>query len=158
MKLESRSCCKIRLQLRRVMLSLSLIHISKAAGAGDVKESLFDQTRGYEADFSKGVYVSVFSGKADDDSRKLKRHVWHIYTRAEAFLDNSTAVSFSGINDAQGNYVACKVLNPSYGDYKDDYADFSYITILVGEDTEMCIRDSTIAVLHLNSKCKFTCF
>lgn len=110
---------------------------AKAAGAVDVKESLFDQTRGYEADFSKGVYVSVFSGKADDDSRKLKRHVWHIYTRAEAFLDNSTAVSFSGINDAQGNYVACKVLNPSYGDYKDDYADFSYITILVGEDTDL---------------------
>ena len=113
------------------------IDAAKAAGAVDVKESLFNQTQGYEADFSKGVYVSVFSGKADDDSRKLKRHVWHIYTRAEAFLDNSTAVSFSGINDAQGNYVACKVLNPSYGDYKDDYADFSYITILVGEDTDL---------------------
>lgn len=110
---------------------------AKAAGAVDVKESLFNQTQGYEADFSKGVYVSVFSGKADDDSRKLKRYVWHIYTRSEAFLDNSTAVSFNGINDAQGNYVACKVLNPSYGDYKDDYADFSYITILVGEDTDL---------------------
>lgn len=110
---------------------------AKSAGAVDVKESLFNRTQGYEADFSKGVYVSVFSGKADDDSRKLKRHVWHIYTRSEAFLDNSTAVSFSGINDAQGNYVACKVLNPSYGDYKDDYADFSYITILVGEDTDL---------------------
>lgn len=110
---------------------------AKAAGAVDVKESLFNQTQGYEADFSKGVYVSVFSGKADDDSRKLKRYVWHIYTRSEAFLDNSTAVSFYGINDAQGNYVACKVLNPSYGDYKDDYADFSYITILVGENTDL---------------------
>lgn len=113
------------------------IDAAKAAGAVDVKESLFNQTQGYEADFSKGVYVSVFSGKADDDSRKLKRYVWHIYTRSEAFLDNSTAVSFYGINDAQGNYVACKVLNPSYGDYKDDYADFSYITILVGEDTDL---------------------
>lgn len=113
------------------------IDTAKAAGAVDVKESLFNQTQGYEADFSKGVYVSVFSGKADDDSRKLKRYVWHIYTRSEAFLDNSTAVSFYGINDAQGNYVACKVLNPSYGDYKDDYADFSYITILVGEDTDL---------------------
>ena len=112
------------------------IDAAKAAGAVDVKESLFNQTQGYEADFSKGVYVSVFSGKADDDSRKLKRYVWHIYTRSEAFLDNSTAVSFYGINDAQGNYVACKVLNPSYGDYKDDYADFSYITILVGEETD----------------------
>ena len=113
------------------------IDAAKAAGAVDVKESLFNQTQGYEADFSKGVYVSVFSGKADDDSRKLKRYVWHIYTRSEAFLDNSTAVSFYGINDAQGNYVACKVLNPSYGDYKDDYADLSYITILVGEDTDL---------------------
>ena len=113
------------------------IDAAKVAGAVDVKESLFNQTQGYEADFSKGVYVSVFSGKADDDSRKLKRYVWHIYTRSEAFLDNSTAVSFYGINDAQGNYVACKVLNPSYGDYKDDYADFSYITILVGEDTDL---------------------
>lgn len=113
------------------------IDAAKAAGAVDVKGSLFNQTQGYEADFSKGVYVSVFSGKADDDSRKLKRYVWHIYTRSEAFLDNSTAVSFYGINDAQGNYVACKVLNPSYGDYKDDYADFSYITILVGEDTDL---------------------
>lgn len=113
------------------------IDAAKAAGAVDVKESLFNQTQGYEADFSKGVYVSVFSGKADDDSRKLKRYVWHIYTRSEAFLDNSTAVSFYGINEAQGNYVACKVLNPSYGDYKDDYADFSYITILVGEDTDL---------------------
>ena len=76
----------------------------------DVKESLFNQTQGYEADFSKGVYVSVFSGKADDDSRKLKRYVLAYLYKIDAFLDNSTAVSFNGINDAQGNYVACKVL------------------------------------------------
>ena len=41
----------------------------KAAGAADVKESLFNKEKGYEADFSKGVYVSVFAG---DDGDKIR--------------------------------------------------------------------------------------
>ena len=110
---------------------------ARAAGAVDVKESLFDRNRGYEADFSKGVYVSVFRGKTDAPSADLIRDRWHFYTESEPFLSGSSYVSFDGIKDAQGNSVNCKILKPDYGAYKDDYADFAYTTILVGENTDI---------------------
>lgn len=108
---------------------------AKAAGAVDIKESLFDREEGYETDFSKGIYVSVFTG--NDGDKNPTRHGWHIFTKANTFLSSSTAVSFYGLKDNQGNDVKCKVLNPSYGDYKDDYADYSYVTILVDENTDL---------------------
>lgn len=108
---------------------------AKAAGAVDIKESLFDREEGYETDFSKGIYVSVFTG--NDGDKNPTRRGWHIFTKANTFLSSSTAVSFYGLKDNQGNDVKCKVLNPSYGDYKDDYADYSYITILVDENTDL---------------------
>lgn len=108
---------------------------AKAAGAVDIKESLFDREEGYETDFSKGIYVSVFTG--NDGDKNPTRRGWHIFTKANTFLSSSTAVSFYGLKDNQGNDVKCKVLNPSYGDYKDDYADYSYVTILVDENTDL---------------------
>lgn len=108
---------------------------AKTARATDIKDSLFSREEGYESDFSKGVYISVFTGNEGDQNPTGQ--IWHIFTKSGKYLSSSTAVSFYGINDAQGNYVTCKVLDPSYGDYKDDYADFSYTTILVGEDTDL---------------------
>lgn len=108
---------------------------AKAAGAADVKESLFNKEKGYEADFSKGVYVSVFAG--DDGDKNPRRFIWHIFTRSDIILNDSTAVDFYGIKDAEGNPINCKVLDPSYGEYQDDYADYSYITILVDENADL---------------------
>lgn len=108
----------------------------KAANAVDIKGSLFDQSKGYVADFSKGVYLSVFVG--EKDTKYPTRFFYYVFTESEAVLSDSTLVNFHDVKDSEGNNVNdCKVLNPSYGDYEDDYGDFSYVTILVDEDADL---------------------
>ena len=79
--------------------------------------------------------MSVFAG--DDGDKNPRRFIWHIFTRSDIILNDSTAVDFYGIKDAEGNPINCKVLDPSYGEYQDDYADYSYITILVDENADL---------------------
>lgn len=108
----------------------------KAANAVDIKDSLFDQSKGYVADFSKGVYLSVFVGEKDTKYPRL--FAYYVFTESEAVLSDSTLVYFHDVKDSEGNNINdCKVLNPSYGDYEDDYGDFSYVTILVDEDADL---------------------
>ena len=108
----------------------------KAANAVDIKDSLFDQSKGYVADFSKGVYLSVFVGEKDTKYPRL--FAYYVFTESESVLSDSTLVYFYDVKDSEGNNVNdCKVLNPSYGDYEDDYGDFSYVTILVDEDADL---------------------
>ena len=112
------------------------IHEVKAANAVDIKDSLFDRSKGYVADFSKGVYLSVFVGEKDTKYPRL--FAYYVFTESEAVLSDSTLVYFHDVKDSEGNNVNdCKVLNPSYGDYEDDYGDFSYVTILVDEDADL---------------------
>lgn len=102
---------------------------AKKAGAADISGVLFDRSVGYAADFSKGIYLSVFAG--EESSPKL--FGWHITTKSEIDLSNSTLVWFTGLLDSEGNRVTSEVLETS----DDDYADYNYITILVDADTDL---------------------
>ena len=109
---------------------------AKEVGASDIKDSLFNRSKGCEADFSKGVYLSVFTGEKDTKTPRL--YGYHIFTKSESVnLSSSTLVSFYSVKNAEGNFVNCKVFAPRYGKYRDDYADYSYITILVDEETDL---------------------
>ena len=102
---------------------------AKAAGAVDISGDLFDSSVGYAADFSKGIYLSVFAG----EKASPKLFGWHITTKSEIDLSNSTLVWFNGLLDSEGNRVTSEVLENS----DDDYADHNYITILVDADTDL---------------------
>ena len=104
---------------------------AQKAGASDISKALFDHSVGYAADFSKGIYLSVFVGEDDEVTPRL--FGWHITTKFEIDLSNSTLVWFDGLLDSAGNRVTSEVLKTN----NDDYADYNYITILVDADTDL---------------------
>lgn len=109
-----------------------------ASGAKDIKNSLCGSdyaTEGYTADYSKGIYFTVFVGEDGEEDQEIYRY----YIRTEegtvpvSTLSSGTGVWFYGLRKSDGTEV------PSYvvGDHEDSYADYSYLTILVGEDTDL---------------------
>ena len=101
-------------------------------GATNIKTALFDDDKGYQADFSKGVYISVFRNSGDDPEQ------YKIITVEKSLdLSDGTYVSFSGLRDASGQWIDCQVLNPNSDTYADDYAGCSYYTFLVNKDVDL---------------------
>lgn len=103
------------------------ISAAKSAGAADIAPVLFDKTKGYTADFSAGVPISVFIGT--DAEQKL--YSCTVKTE-EGVVSNkpsgSTWVTFTGING-----VPCDVIDME----QDDYAEQNFFTILVNADTDL---------------------
>ncbi len=100
---------------------------AKAAGAADIKESLFVR-RDYEADFSNGVQFTIFIGEDGAEGQKIYQPC--IKTReAPPYYSGNTSVQFYSVADGDGESLACYVLNCD----EDSYADSNYITILVEE-------------------------
>lgn len=105
-----------------------------AAGAADIKDTLFGT--GYVADYSQGVYFSVFvgaDGTEDQEIYKLHFITQKSTTVSSADLHSGTAVSFSGLTDSDGNWVDCYVVNTR----EDSYAEYNFPTIVVGSDVDL---------------------
>ena len=104
--------------------------------ATDIKDKLFSES-GYGADYSNGVYFSIFIG--DDGSKN--REVYHYCIKTETgdiskninLLNSDTSVKFNGIVDSLNNEV------PAYFvEYNEDsYGEYNYRTILVGKDVDI---------------------
>lgn len=114
----------------------SSIAEAAAAGAADIKDTLF--STGYIADFSQGVYFSVFVG-ADGTVDQEIYHLYYITQEGEGTtgsavdLHSGTAVTFNGLVDSDGNWVECYVVNTR----EDSYAEYNFPTILVGSDVDV---------------------
>lgn len=105
-----------------------------AAGAVDIKDTLFGS--GYVADYSQGVYFSVFVGGDGIEDQEVYR--LSVITQEGAAtsitdLHSGTAVTFLGLVDGQGNEVNCYVVDTK----EDSYAEYNFPTILVGEDVDI---------------------
>lgn len=104
-----------------------------AARAEDVKDALFNG--GYQADYSKGVYFTVFVGADNTATQKVFKY--HMQTKAgtrpQHTLSSSTFVSFSGLVDANG--VEISTYNAPNDE--DSYGEYNYLTMLVGADTDL---------------------
>lgn len=107
--------------------------------ATDIKATLFSNdynTAGYKADYSKGVEFTIFVG-ADGAANQ---EVYHYYVKTKVgnrekkeYLLSETSVRFSGLLDSSGAEIPAYIV-----DYDEDsYADFNYLTILVGQDTDI---------------------
>ncbi len=107
------------------------------AGATDIKTVLFDSSNagGYKADYSKGIYFTVFVGADGSQDQEIYR----CNIKAEEGepkqpeLSGNTLVRFNGLRDAAGNYVPCY----TGATEEDSYADHSYITLLVNKDVDL---------------------
>ena len=104
-------------------------------GATNIKTALFDDSKGYQADFSKGVYVSVFK---EDGKGKTSSYQYKVITVEKPLdLSDGTYVYFSGLKDASGQWIDCEILNPNSDTYADDYAGCSFYTFLVNKDVDL---------------------
>ena len=113
----------------------STIQQAIKAGAKDIKSSLFNNDYkhgGYKADFSNGVYFTIFVGQDGVEEQE----VYQYCIKTEGWtpsLDSGTAVSFYGLQDNSGNRVECYVA----ASREDSYAEYNYLTILVDKDVDL---------------------
>ena len=121
----------------------SSIGAAKAAGASDIKDTLFASGigTGYLADYSKGVYFTIFVGEDGADNQQIFRYC--IITKEGSIkLSGDTMVEFYGLCDAEGQPVDAYVVDRN----EDSYADYNYLTMFVGSDTDLTRLAPTFAM------------
>ena len=111
--------------------------IAKASGAGakNIKDVLFNtdsSTGGYPADYSQGISFTIFVG-ADGAANQ---EIYHLNVKTEESTITATVsdrVTFQGLKDSKGGDVDCYVVDRE----EDSYAEYRYLTILVGSDVDV---------------------
>lgn len=121
------------------------------AGATDIKDSLFDQSIGYKADYSNGIYFSIFVGADNSDNQEVYKRC----IKTEAYvntLSDSTYLFITGLLDRDGNQIAWYPV-----DEDEDTYGGRELTILVGEDTDLTylkpVFDESPATVHVDKSC-----
>lgn len=119
------------------------------SGALDIKEQLFANTNagGYVADYSQGVYFTIFIGEDDSEKQEVLSYCINA-VEGTIPLNGDTVVKFNGLKDKDGNNVSCYVVDED----EDSYAEYNYLTILVGNDvnvTNLAPIFTTYRGLHL---------
>ncbi len=119
----------------------SSIAQASAAGAVDIKETLFgqDSSGGYAADYSGGVDFTVFVG--EDGSPEQEIYHYKVITKEgetpppapSEVLGSGTWVSFYGLNDRNGKWISAYRVDSR----EDDYGEYTFLTFLVGADQDV---------------------
>ena len=114
------------------------IAAAKKAKAKDVTKQLFSSdytTGGYAANYSKGVWFTIFVGKDKDKSQKVYKY----YVKTEKGTvsrgtdgpDSSSYCYFNGVTNGPDSYV------PSYQMDADSFAENNFITFFVNSETDL---------------------
>lgn len=109
---------------------------AQSSGAAEIKDSLFSGD-GYEADYSKGVSITVFY-KGADGKEKSEKYSFKTVTGstprpAGSSQSSSSYLDLYGLNDASGKGVEAYIADGEY----DAYGENNYITILVSDGTDL---------------------
>lgn len=107
---------------------------AQAAGAVDIKDTL--SYPGYEADYSQGIYFTFFIGKDGSEQKKYYMNCKVKEGNTEkpgTPLNSGTTAYFNGLYDRNGTWVSCYCVDRE----EDSYAEYNYLTILVGKDTDL---------------------
>lgn len=104
-----------------------------AAGAKDVKSELFSED-GYGADYSQGVYFTIFYG-GDGAQDQM---IWKYCVKTEAAAETTpthvsndgTQLTVNGLKKADGSYV--NYYPVSFAD--DSYGEYNFLTFIVDKD------------------------
>ncbi|MBS6395815.1 MAG: carboxypeptidase regulatory-like domain-containing protein [Clostridiales bacterium] len=108
-----------------------------AAGAVNIKDSVMgdiSSAAGYAADYSGGVWFTVFAG--EDGNAKQSVYSFCAKTVRSTWVDSpdsDSTMDFYGLKDADGNWIPSYVIS----DADDSYAEKNYVTILVGENVDL---------------------
>ena len=110
---------------------------ARQAGAQDIKDLLFDQTQGYGADYSQGVYFTVFVGEDPVSGQTgQRRQVYKLGFRTEEYtpdFSDSSIVKFTGLKNGAGENVTHCIIDMN----EDSYGENNYLTILVNKNTDL---------------------
>lgn len=107
---------------------------AQATGAKDIKSVLFSDTygEGYGADYSGGINFSIFAGEDDNENQKIFKYC--VQTELyEVNLSSNTSVAFTGVYNKEGQEIPSYIVDTR----EDSYADYNYVTIMVGEDADL---------------------
>lgn len=104
-----------------------------SAGAVDIKDSLFEG--GYAADYSHGIYFTIFTGTDSSANQEVYRCCIKTVEASDEpdALGSGTDLDFYGLNDNNETKVACYIV----GNKQDSYGEKNYITILVEANTDI---------------------
>lgn len=114
------------------------IAAARAAGAKDIRNTL---SAGWPADYSQGVYFTVFIGA--DGLAEQRVHKYKIKTetgtnsRYDQILNSGTAVKFTGFLDGSGNEIDAREKLYFVPYDADSYGENNYRTILVANDVDL---------------------
>ncbi|MDE6814873.1 MAG: LysM peptidoglycan-binding domain-containing protein [Lachnospiraceae bacterium] len=105
-------------------------------GAEDVKGSLLNtdyRTEGYGADYSKGVYFTIFVGEDGTDDQEIYYYCFKTvpYEPGQSTPGKGTNVYFYGLVNSEKERIK------SFVTPNDSYGENSCVTILVGPDTDL---------------------
>lgn len=107
------------------------IAAAENAGAVDIAGALHLNGKGYEADYSNGVYFSLFFGE-DGEGQKAYHFLVKTQEAAAQPMLVGIGVEFTGLKDSNGNEVNCYVAKNK----DDSYADGSYVTVMSEGDID----------------------
>lgn len=114
----------------------STIKEAQETGAKDISASLLDESKGYKADYSQGVYFTIFIGNSGDteqgnpeDEEVLKCYV---KTKVKGASDDTDLI-ICGLKDENGNDVAHYLISEEM----DSYGGCNYPTFLVDENVNL---------------------
>lgn len=111
--------------------------------AEDIKDALFGN--GFTADYSNGVYITIFVGADDAENQEVYKLNLKAQTgtkskndknneiKDEPNLSSETLVCFERLFDENGNLVK----SYSVKNREDSYAEYNYLTIIVEPDTDL---------------------
>lgn len=118
----------------------SSISEAENAGAKDIKELLFAENPldgGYQADYSQGVYFTIFVGSDGTESQKVLEYC--IRTKEteekknEVSLNRGADVWFTSFIDGNGATIDAYMADS----LEDSYAEYKYLTVFVGSDADL---------------------
>lgn len=109
----------------------SSISAAKAAKAKEINVYLFG-SEGYAADYSQGVYFTIFVGNDGEESQEIYQYYFKTENYKKTYSDE-TDVDFYGVRDKDGYYLS----SYSLSEEQDSYSEFNYLTILVEEDVDL---------------------
>ncbi len=111
---------------------------AEESGAKEIKKTLFndnDQSAGYIRNYANGVYFTVFVGKDETEGQEVYQYYFKTVEtdKTEEVQNSNPSFSFCSFRNDSG-----KILNAYMVDgAEDSYADFNYLTVLVGADADL---------------------
>lgn len=108
---------------------------ANAAGAENIRAKLFSYDEDYFADFSQGVYFTVFIGDDGTETQEIYTCYFRVEegTEISHYLESESAVNFTGLKGTDGTDIPALCIEKD----DDSYGEYNYHMMLVPQGTDL---------------------